>query len=457
MLDAAWALYLVTVILTSGYFLLTKRRFDFLTIAHIGAIFYFSPLFFGWVFQASPVLSETIPPTVYLIATMYLIALVAGGLLSTKTEPPALASAEPGRRLSRWYLLLALSGLVASFVSTRGAIINLDKMVVLSHVGYYYVLFEVAATLACISAVIERRWWELAAALLLLFIDLVVGFRVFLILAALSATLILLMRGDRLYLYRKLPTYGSAAVILLVAMLFANAIRPIVYDQVAKLEFHSTEPVGQRAEMQGGEANNSSAPSAPRQPQIQAPKKEPLPPLTFSNWKSVAFRLVQQSGEPFIVQGTLVAIVETGLSCSASNIFKSLFLLVPPGMARFAPTNSFPPTFFDEYQPILYPDIHHGTAGNIWAEMLCRFGYAGLIIFGALLILVLIGLNGLLPKSSAMLAAPLTLGGSIIAFYINRNDLHFTLQMLKWIGLVFLAAYLISFIPEMVRKASARL
>jgi hypothetical protein len=157
------------------------------------------------------------------------------------------------------------------------------------------------------------------------------------------------------------------------------------------------------------------------------------------------------------VLATLVAVVQTGLSCSPSNIFKSVFLLVPPGMARFAPTNSFPPTFYDEYQPILYPNVTYGTGGSIWAEMLCRFGYAGVVIFGALLILVLIGLNRLLLKSSATFAAPLSLGGTVIAFYINRNDLHFTLQMLKWVALVFFAAYLLSLAADMIRRASARL
>ena len=126
-------------------------------------------------------------------------------------------------------------------------------------------------------------------------------------------------------------------------------------------------------------------------------------------------------------------------------------------MARFAPTNPFPPTFYDEYQPILYPNVNYGTGGNIWAEMLCRFGYVGMVIFGVLLILVLIGLNRLLLKSSPTLASPLALGGVIVAFYINRNDLHFTLQMLKWVGLVFFAAYLLSFAADMLKKASARL
>jgi hypothetical protein len=456
MFDAAWAMYLVTVVLTAGYFFLTKRRFDFLTIAYIGAIFYFSPLFLGWVLQSGPDLSETIQPTVYLIATIYLIALVATAILSGKSELHAPISSEPSRQLSRWYLLVALFGLVSSLVSTRGAIINIDKLVVLNHVGYFYVLFEVAATLACITAVIERRPWELAAAVLLLFVDLFIGFRVFVTFAALCVTLVLLMRDGELYLYKKLPTYGFAAVILLLAMMLANAIRPMIFDQVAKFQSRPVAPVAQGGGIPGGGSRNEQSAKLGQAP-VEIPRKQPANPLTSSDWKSIPYRLIVQSGEPFVVQATLVAVVQTGLSCSPSNIFKSLFLLVPPGMARFAPTNSFPPTFFDEYQPILYPNITYGTAGNIWAEMLCRFGYVGLIIFGVLFVLVLVGLNRLLLKSSPTLAAPLSLGGTIIAFYINRNDLHFTLQMLKWVVLVFLTVYLLSLAADMVKRASARL
>jgi hypothetical protein len=456
MFDAAWVMFLVSVILTAGYFVLTRRRFDFLTIAYIGAIFYFSPLFFGWVMQSDPGLTETIQPTVYLIATVYIVALAGAGILSRKLELAAPASAGPGRPLARWYLILALFGLVGSFISTHGAIVNINKLVVLTQVGYLYVLFEVAAALACISAVIEGRRWELAASIVLLFIDLLIGFRVFVILVALSVALILLTRDGRLYLYKKAPTYGSVAVILLVVMLSANAIRPTVYDQVAKIQIKSV-PVAEAEKIQPSETDKSSqSPPAPGKAPVATPTRVPMPSLTISNWKSIISRLVQQSGEPFIVEATLVAIVQTGLSCSPSNIFKSVFLLVPPGMARFAPTNPFPPTFFDEYQPILYPDVTYGTAGNIWAEMLCRFGYVGMVIFGVLLILVLIGLNRLVLKSSPTLASPLALGGVIVAFYINRNDLHFTLQMLKWVGLVFFAAYLLSFAADMIKKALAR-
>jgi hypothetical protein len=161
---------------------------------------------------------------------------------------------------------------------------------------------------------------------------------------------------------------------------------------------------------------------------------------TISKWASIPLRLVRQS-EPFVIQATLVGTVQTGLSCRASNIFKSLFLLVPPGLARFAPTNAFPPTFYDEYQPILYPNLTYGTGGNIWAEMLCRFGPAGVALFGLLLIAALTGLQNVMLKCSTAWIAPIALGGVVMAFYIHRNDLHYTLVMLRQIGFVFAAAY----------------
>src|SRR4051794_1866770 len=109
--DAAWALYLVTAILAGGYFFLTRRRFDFIAIAYIGAIFYFSPLFWGWVFQSNPNLSDVIQPGVYLIATIYLIALIVAGIISEVSTQHAPTSTQPVRPLSRWYLILSLAGL----------------------------------------------------------------------------------------------------------------------------------------------------------------------------------------------------------------------------------------------------------------------------------------------------------------------------------------------------------
>jgi hypothetical protein len=124
--------------------------------------------------------------------------------------------------------------------------------------------------------------------------------------------------------------------------------------------------------------------------------------------------------------------------------------LVPPGLTKLVP-NPYPLTFYEEYQPVLYPNVTYGMGGNIWAEMLCRFGYVGVVIFGGLMIFGLVGLYQLLMKAPSTLKAPIALGGVVIAFYIERNDLNYTLVMLRQIVFVFGAAYGLSFIAGKLR------
>ena len=104
MTNAAWIGFIVAATLAFGFFFFWKRRFDFLTIAYIGALFYFSPLFWGQVLQSSPDLDSTIPPAVYSIATAYLLALVLTGMISIQFERDYTPTAKPARLLSGWYL-----------------------------------------------------------------------------------------------------------------------------------------------------------------------------------------------------------------------------------------------------------------------------------------------------------------------------------------------------------------
>ena len=73
--------------------------------------------------------------------------------------------------------------------------------------------------------------------------------------------------------------------------------------------------------------------------------------------------------------------------------------------------------------------------------MLCRFGYVGVTIFGILLIIALMGLYILLRKVPTAATAPIALGGVIAAFYINRNDLHYTFVLLRQITIIFMLAF----------------
>jgi hypothetical protein len=430
--------FLAAAFLGFAFFFFAKRHFDFLAIAYIGAMFYFAPLFWGKVLQLSPELTRTVQPAIYLIGTAYVLGLILASVLSQRFMAGDAPPDRSPRFLSGWYLGLALVGLAGSFISSHGAIIDADKAQALKQVGYFYVLFEVAASLACVSAAIERRWWSLTAGCLLLLIDLLVGFRPFVVLTSISVALVLLMRHGRIRLYLKAPTYGMGLLALLAAMLLVHSVRLTIFDKIAELE---GVPLSERAtrtwEMRGDTIQFSKAWEQ------------------SSSWASLPLRLFEQS-EPFTIQATLVGVIQTNLSCSSLNVFKSIFLLLPPSMARFVGNNAFPPTFYDEYQPILYPNITYGTGGNIWAEMLCRFGYVGVAFFGLLLILTLVGLHRLLVKASPSFVAPIAFGGAVIAFYIHRNDLHYTLVMLRQVGIVFAVTYALSTLSIRMRRPLKR-
>lgn len=453
MSDAARMGFIVATILAFGFFVFKKRSFDLLTIAYIGVLFYFSPLYWGKVLQSSHDIDPAIPFPVYLIATAFVLALVVAGIISGRYSGDQIAATPTVRSLSGWYLILALIGLVGAIVWSRGAIFNADKVQNLKEIGYLYVFFEIAASLACISAAMEGRWRIVAGGALLLTVDLLVGIRAFVVLTALSVALVMLMREGRIRLLTKAATYGSAAVLLIGAMLLVHTARFAIFDQVIIQE---NAPRTVRAPEMRGDILQTDKAKTP----APAPSGSTASPISaavddvskFSKWLQIPFQLLQRS-EPAIIQATLAGIVHRDVSCRPVNILKSLFLLVPPGLTALAP-NIFPPTFYDEYQPILYPNITYGTGGNIWAEMLCRFGYIGVAIFGVLLILALIGSYELLRKASPVAAAPIAFGGVVIAFYINRNDLHYTLVMLRQIALVFIGTYAVSAIAAKARGAS---
>jgi len=61
------------------------------------------------------------------------VALVLAAAMIRADDP---LKVPPARDLSDWYLIIAIAGLVGSIASTRGAIINSHKALVLDQVGY---------------------------------------------------------------------------------------------------------------------------------------------------------------------------------------------------------------------------------------------------------------------------------------------------------------------------------
>src|SRR3954451_6755406 len=367
MSDPAWLGFIAALTIASGFFFFKHRRFDLLTVAYIGAAFYFSPMIFGSVivpygFDAS------IPSQAYWIASAYLMALIAAGLIA-----PLLPSPVQNMRMlppiAACCLLLSVVGFVCAIAASRGEILNSDKVVTLGHVGYWFVLFEISASLACIAGVLERNWTATTAACMLLVVDLLFGFRACAVLTAISVAFVLLGQQPEMRLYRKIPSYGVAAIVLVAAMLLVHTARSAIFDQRVQSEVVNTKMRSDTLQfIEAGQKSKSDR----------------------ANWTQIPLQLFKQS-EPFVTQSILSETIHRGYSCSATNIFKSLTLI--PGATGLL--SLYPMTFYDEFQPVLFPNTKAGLGGNIWAEMLCRFGYTGLIVFGTVMLAALMGLHRL--------------------------------------------------------------
>jgi hypothetical protein len=422
MSDPEWLGFLVALTIASGFFFFKNRRFDLVTVAYIGAAFYFSPMIFGSVIVPSG-FDASIPSQAYWIASSYLMALIAAGSIA-----PLLPSPVQNMRMlppiAACCLLLSVVGFVCAIAASRGEIFNSDKVVTLGHVGYWFVLFEISASLACIAGVLEGNWRATTAACMLLVVDLLFGFRACTVLTAISVAFVLLGQQPEMRLYRKIPSYGVAAIVLVAAMLLVHTARSAIFDHRA-----TTSDFVNTTTMRGDT--------------LQYIEAKPKAGSTRPNWPQIPLHLFKQS-EPFVTQSILSETIHSGYSCSATNIFKSLTLI--PGAAGLL--SVYPMTFFEEFQPVLFPNTSGGLGGNIWAEMLCRFGYTGVAVFGTVMIAALIGLHRLFLYAPSTLRAPLAFCGLILAFYIHRNDLHYTLVMMRQAIGVSIIALLISLVAS---------
>jgi len=115
MSDPAWLGFVAALASASGFFFFKRRRFDLLTVAYIGAAFYFSPMIFGFVLVPYGV-DASIPSQAYWIASVYLMGLIAAGLIvpllpsqeqTTRMLPPIAACCWPRSGLSPPSLLAA--------------------------------------------------------------------------------------------------------------------------------------------------------------------------------------------------------------------------------------------------------------------------------------------------------------------------------------------------------------
>ncbi|KWV50625.1 hypothetical protein AS156_01365 [Bradyrhizobium macuxiense] len=426
-------IFVAALIAGTAYFLFRNRTFDLFAVAFGGCAFYFLPLLIGSVpdWNAEEPLSNHIPlsPGAYWIGIGITVAIIcAAAVFDSRSPQYKTTRSLPQPSLANWYLLVSFVALVGA--ARSGRLLELNKTVLLSQLGYWFALFETSAGLAWIDAFFFRRPVQLILATALLAVDLVLGFRMISVMVFIACTMLALHRQGRINLWRKLPFVGVAVVTMFVFMVTVNYFRGIALPRLGMVYTEiQTSP--------SAESNEKPSITAPQ------PKQYLHPPETvFTLLPGMLGRL-----EPFVTQAILSETTRQSLTCTPGRIAKSIALVVP-----FAGRFITPPTLFEsEYKPTLFPHQWAGMAGNIWAEMFCEYGYGGVVMETAAVLLALLGFQLLIFRATAPSAIPaLALCGVFLAFYVHRNDMLFELLLVRRPLIVFTAVWIIEYLRRQV-------
>ncbi|MCB1033847.1 MAG: hypothetical protein KDD47_08455 [Acidobacteria bacterium] len=383
--------FLMVAALGACYFAFARRRFDFLTLGYLSALVYFLPGFAGYCRMPETIFSEFREP-VELVDQVYAVFILVLGIL---TLTAMVTDRLPQRRL-RWRALpapqlaltillgLALLGFAGTLLSAGRLLLSDEKNLIVAEVGRWRVLWVNCAALGALLAFALRRWWALAATMLLLLADLYVGFRNNLALTTISLFVLWLNGQGR----QRLALSNLRAAL-------AGLVTAVVFFAYKFLYV----------------------------------------PIKQGNWGELSFRLTDWDylsrglsySEPFVTQTILNEVMLRRFRIGLEGFGELFYNLVP-----FAPAFGLKATLIStRFREELFPGTPGGLGSNIWAEMWSRGGWPLLIFFALAFAFSLYLASEALEHRDPLWLSLVALNGSYWAFYLHRNTLGYQTTLHK--------------------------
>jgi hypothetical protein len=394
------------------YFLYSKRRFDYFSVAYFGALIYFLPGFFGWTtyHRESVWLEKPIDVEVYAIMTAVLLSIVLSAYFGSNVKNPIRMNIQVfyPRRVAWFLFMTSLVGLIGLTLLAGSTVTDAEKDVVMESLGRWHILFFTAATLGFPIAYINKQKGLAAAFLGLLFFDLYLGFRSSIAVAIISVLIITLSQQERIRLMREQYKIIVISLILLLFFMGYKVIAFAVKSGMWELVFEQLE-----------------------NPDI--------------------YRFIFLQSEPFVVQHVLNEIVSSNFKTNFEHIWGAFVQII-----YFAPELGLKPVNFNElFQPSLFPGIDYGMSANIWAQMWSAGGWVLLLVFIAFFNTILTIGNAFLRSSSVELNALVAPIFCNFAFYLHRNELGYALNIEKRLLTIILISIAFTYILKSFRIRSA--
>jgi hypothetical protein len=443
------------------YFVLANRSFDLFLIAFGGALFYFCPLLVGYFPNPGERGSTSvIPGGAYAVGIPLIVAITVGAVMFDRLSPwNRMANDERNKpRLYNWYLVFAAIGLIQA--ARTGAIFNLNKLEVLEQVGYWFVLFEIAAGLAVVDAFFHRAHLQLACGIMLLLADLFIGFRMMTVMATFACTLIAIGRSGPCPAWRNSIKIGSVVFALLAAMLGINPIRYALLptigvtfqvsdadqkSQVSNADQKSqVSDADQKRQVSDADQESQAIDLAEDQTTLQRPVG------ILERLAGILERKSLLSTEPFVTQAILSEIVRHDYACTTNRFLYFGYVIPFMGHVLGQPT-----TFESEFKPLFFPKETYGMASNIWAEAFCQYGYLGTFTAILFFVALIAAIQFAIVRAPASMISALALGGVLCAFYVHRNDFLFEILLIRRVAMVFILALIAAKIASIVLTGRA--
>lgn len=408
-------LTLFTLISVFGalYFLTSKRRFDYFTVAYASALIYFLPGFFGYTGYFSNVywIETSIHDEAYLVMIAVIASIWLSGYIGTYVKNPISLNIQIPNPQFIVYALLALSffGLLALLATLGDKVHSADKNVILEDLGRWHILFVSATTLGLPISYATKKYRASLAFLVLLCFDLYLGFRSALAVGTMSVIAIHLgIKSKSRVGFSELKAIFIALVLAVFFFLYKQisfAVKAGMWDLVLE-------------RLSEGES----------------------------------YILMITNSEPFLIQNTLNEVISKDFRVEVLNVFSAVNQLILFGPELGLETTSFNSLF----QPTLFPSIEYGMASNIWAQMWSAGGWPLLLIFIMLFNLVIAFGNATLRSASLVVRGGFAAPMLYWSFYIHRNDLAYALNIEKRLVLILVLCVAFAYVSYFLRTSQMK-
>lgn len=391
------------------YFIFAKRRVDFFTVGFFGALFYFVPGFVGYVLYPFSLGFRPVQlvPSAYLVMATVLAVIVTGALCWDRFG----TSRAPRITIRGWRLApaiavgLALIGLAGVTLTTGKALLVADKIEMMEHLNRWYILFTTSAAVGAVLAFEAKSRALLVLSLLLLVVDVVVGFRASLVITIIALAVLSVSRHGPHRLWRNAKTGLFVAAVLAALVIYNGLFVLLRHGGLSLL----TQEIGY---------------------------------LDVEWYLTTVSRV-----EPFITQAILNEVLISGFSLDWRDHLTSLVyqtLLFAPELGAEVIS------FNDLFQPTLFPGSDWmGMANNPWAELFSLGGWVGLIAGSASFSVMLALGSYLLLSADNAIRAGSALTFSWWAFYAHRNDFLNQMSLEKrtiivWVTCIFISMLIVA-------------